>query len=310
MAFLKGRDFLTLADFTSDELRELLELTRFLKEKHKKGDNPRLLAGKTLGMIFKKHSTRTRVSFAASMSQLGGQALPLLPDELQLTRGETLADTARVLSRYLDALLIRTHEHDEVQQWAVECTIPVINGLSDLAHPTQALADFLTLRETKGGLEGLNLAYTGDGNNMLHSLLVGAAKLGVNMSAACPPGYEPSPHVLALAREAAATSGATIRVTADPFEAVTGADAVYCDVWTSMGQESESAMRKAAFKPYQVNGELFSAARPDAIFLHCLPCHRGEEVTADVVDGPASLVFDEAENRLHAHKAILVAIAS
>ncbi len=308
MSNLKGRDFITLSDFTTDEIIDLLELTRTLKRNHKNGHNLQVLAGKTLGMIFKKNSTRTRVSFAASMSQLGGQALSFLPEELQLARGESLSDTAKVLSRYLDALLIRTHEHTEVTAWADGCTIPVVNGLSDLVHPTQALADFFTLWEIFGKLKGLHMAYTGDGNNMLHSLLIGAAKLGVNLKAACPPGYEPSPLILSLAKDVAQVTGASISIMTDPFEAVTGSDALYCDVWTSMGQDPGNGLRKEALKPYQVNRKLFSVAKPDAVFLHCLPCVRGEEVTADVVDGPSSVVFDEAENRLHAHKAILVAI--
>ena len=308
MITLKGRDFLTLADFTPEELRYLLDLTHYLKEQHKKNADPPLLAGRTLGMIFRKNSTRTRVSFMAGMAQLGGQAIALSPDELQLSRGETLADTAKVLSRYLDAVLIRTFGHEEVLKWAAEATIPIINGLTDWVHPTQAVEDLVTLEEKKGQLKGLKLAYVGDGNNMVHSLLLGAAKLGVHISAACPPGYEPQAQVVALAQTAAQDSGASIEITSDPKTAVAGADAVYTDVWASMGQEEESEARKKVFAPYQINMDLMVHAKPDAIFLHCLPCHRGEEVTAEVVDNPASVVFDEAENRLHAHKAILAAV--
>lgn len=308
MQNLKGRDFLTLADFTPEEIRQLLDLTGYFKQQHKLGVPTPILPGRTLAMIFHKHSTRTRVSFAAGMYQLGGQALYLGANELQLGRGETVGDTARVLSRYVDTILIRTYSHDLVQEFAAWASVPVINGLTDLFHPTQALADFFTLWEKKGTLRGLKLAYVGDGNNVAHSLLIAGAKLGVNVSLACPPGYEPRPDVVALAREAAVLSGATIAIGSDPAAAVAGADAVYTDVWTSMGQEAESEKRTAVFAPYQVNAALLAQAKPDAIFLHCLPCHRDEEVSAEVVDGPQSVVFDEAENRLHAHKAILAAL--
>ncbi len=310
MSHLKGRDFLALTDYTSEELSELLQIATFLKQKHKNGESPKILAGKTLGMLFEKHSTRTRVSFAVAMTQMGGQTLPLLPEELQISRGETLSDTGKVLSRYLDALLIRTYEHVKVELWASECSIPIINGLTDLAHPTQALADFLTLQEIYGELKGLKLAYVGDGNNMLQSLLIGSAKLGIHLYAACPPEYQPSPDVLKLAQKAASLTGADIIVTTDPYKATTNADAIYTDVWTSMGQESENAVRESVLKPYQVNQRLLSAAKSGAVFLHCLPCNRGQEVTAEVVDGSSSVVFDQAENRLHAHKAILAAVVA
>lgn len=305
---LKGRDFISLADFGQDEIRQLLDLAHDLKRQQKMGLTSRLLAGRTLAMLFHKHSTRTRVSFAVGMYQLGGQALYLGANELQLGRGETVADTARVLSRYVDAILIRTYSHELVLELAREASVPVINGLTDLLHPTQALADFFTLEEKKGRLAGLKLAYVGDGNNVAHSLLIGAAKLGVNISLACPPGYGPKEEIVAVAQQAAAGSGAAISIGTDPREAVAGADAVYTDVWTSMGQEAESAARRTAFAAYQVNAALMALAKPDAVFLHCLPCHRGEEVTAEVVDGPWSVVFDEAENRLHVHKAILAAL--
>ncbi|MDK2854855.1 MAG: ornithine carbamoyltransferase [Bacillota bacterium] len=305
---LKGRDFISLADFSPEEIRQLLDAAHDLKRQQKLGLSSRPLMGRTLAMLFHKHSTRTRVSFAVGMYQLGGQALYLGADELQLGRGETVADTARVLSRYVDAILIRTYAHELVLELAQEASVPVINGLTDLLHPTQALADFFTLEEKKGRLAGLKLAYVGDGNNVAHSLLIGAAKLGVNISLACPPGYGPKEEIVAIAREAAAGSGAAISIGTDPQEAVAGADAVYTDVWTSMGQEAESGARRTAFASYQVNAALMALAKPDAVFLHCLPCHRGEEVTAEVVDGPWSVVFDEAENRLHVHKAILAAL--
>lgn len=310
MQNLKGRDFITLADFRPEELRQLLDLAHHLKRQQKLGLTCRPLVGRTLAMLFHKHSTRTRVSFAVGMYQLGGQALYLGADELQLGRGETVADTARVLSRYVDAILIRTYSHDLVKELAAAAAVPVINGLTDLLHPTQALTDFFTLQEKKGRLAGLKLAYVGDGNNVAHSLLIGAATLGVNISLACPVGYAPQEEIVAQARQAADRSGAEITVGVDPRAAVAGADAVYTDVWTSMGQEAESAVRRTAFAPYQVNAALMSLAKPDALFLHCLPCHRGEEVTAEVVDGPQSVVFDEAENRLHVHKAILAAVIS
>lgn len=306
MCDLKGRHLLSLKDFREEELLLLLETTRVLKQVQQKGKVFRPLAGKTLGMIFQKHSTRTRVSFEVAMYQLGGHALFLSGQELQLARGETIADTARVLSRYLDAIMIRTYSHKEVEELAANASVPVINGLTDTFHPCQALADFFTIHEKKGQLKGIKLAYVGDGNNnVTHSLLLGAAKLGVDMHVAAPAGYEPDPGVLALARRAARRSGTSLVVGHDPWEAVARADVVYTDVWTSMGKEAEQEERRRALAPYQVNEDLLAAANPDVIFLHCLPAHRGEEVTDAVMDGPNSAVFDQAENRLHAQKAVL-----
>ncbi|OIQ60111.1 ornithine carbamoyltransferase [Moorella thermoacetica] len=305
---LRGRDFLSLKDFSSEEIFYLLDLADDLKAKLKRGEPHPLLAGKTLGMIFTKRSTRTRVSFEVGMYQLGGYPLFLTKDDLQLGRGETIADTARVLSRYLDGIMIRTYSHREVEELAEYASIPVINGLTDFLHPTQALADIMTIREWKGKLQGLNLTFVGDGNNVAHSLMYGGAKVGLNVTIACPSGYEPMPQVVEEARRIAAGNGCQITVTNNIKEAAEGADILYTDVWASMGQEDEAEKRRQAFRKYQINSELLKLAKPDAMVLHCLPAHRGEEITDEVMDGPRSAVFDEAENRLHAHKAIMVAL--
>jgi ornithine carbamoyltransferase len=305
---LKGKHFLTLADFTKQEIMQLIMDAIKLKEMQKNGDSHPYLKGKSLAMIFEKSSTRTRVSFEVGMTQLGGHALYLGSNDLQLGRGETIEDTAKVLSRYVDGIMIRTFEHERVVKLAANSSVPVINGLTDDYHPCQVLADLLTLYETKGNLEGKKLAYIGDGNNMAHSLMIGCAKTGVNCSIAAPKGYEPKKAIAEAAMKFAEETGAVIEIMNDPKEAVLGADAVYTDVWTSMGWEDEQQERKAAFRQFQVNGELMSYAKPDAIFLHCLPAHRGEEVTAEVIDGPQSVVFDEAENRLHAQKAVMAAL--
>ncbi|GAF25518.1 ornithine carbamoyltransferase [Moorella thermoacetica Y72] len=305
---LKGRDFLSLKDFSREEIFYLLDLADDLKAKLKKREPHPLLAGKTLGMIFTKRSTRTRVSFEVGMYQLGGYPLFLTKDDLQLGRGETIADTARVLSRYLDGIMIRTYSHREVEELAEYASIPVINGLTDFLHPTQALADIMTIREWKGKLQGLNLTFIGDGNNVAHSLMYGGAKVGLNVTIACPSGYEPMPQVVEEARRIAAGNGCQIAVTNNIKEAAEGADILYTDVWASMGQEDEAEKRRQAFRKYQINSELLKLAKPDAMVLHCLPAHRGEEITDEVMDGPQSAVFDEAENRLHAHKAIMVAL--
>ncbi len=301
----QGRDFLALADYSPDEILELLEVAKDLKEKQKKGIPHEILKGKTLGMIFQKSSTRTRISFEVAMYQLGGQPLFLSGRDLQLGRGETIADTARVLSRYLDGIMIRTFSHEEVKELAEHADIPVINGLTDLLHPCQVLADLLTIQEHKGELKGLKLAYIGDGNNMAHSLMIGGAKVGMDVYIACPKGYEPDPSILELAQEISATTGAEVKVTNDPTEAVNMADVVYTDVWASMGQEEEQAERVKVFASFQVNDNLVKLAKADYLFMHCLPAHRGEEVTEEVLEGPNSVVFDEAENRLHAQKAVL-----
>ncbi|MDP1510206.1 ornithine carbamoyltransferase [Paenibacillus sp. CMAA1739] len=305
---LKGRDFLELDDYSPEEIQYLIELAIEIKRKHKNGEVYQPLKGKTLGLIFEKSSTRTRVSFEVGMYQLGGHALFLSKNDIQLGRGEPISDMAQVMSRYLDGIMIRTFGHDNVVELARYASVPVINGLSDLAHPCQVLADYQTLYEQKGKLKGLKLAYIGDGNNMAHSLLIGGAKLGVHVSIASPAGYEPDPSVVAASREIAKQTGSEIVITQSPQEAVKDADAIYTDVWASMGFEEEQKERELAFANFQVNEELVKLAKPDYLFLHCLPAHRGEEVSAGVIDSPNSVIFDEAENRLHAQKALLVAL--
>lgn len=302
---LKGRDFLSLHDYTPAEVEHLLKVASLLKAKQKAGQPHPLLAGKSLGMIFHKSSTRTRVSFEVAIWQLGGQGLFLNPADLQMGRGETIADTARILSRYLDGIMIRTYGHEIVLELAKYADVPVVNGLTDLSHPCQALADYFTIWEKKGHLAGIKVAFIGDGNNMAHALMYGAAKVGARIAVASPPGYESSPEVLRLAREDSFATRAQIEVTNDPAEAVAGADVVYTDVWASMGQESEHAERVKAFQGFQVNSALMSEARKDALVLHCLPAHYGEEITEEVAYGPNSAIFDQAENRLHVQKAIL-----
>ncbi|QOR84966.1 ornithine carbamoyltransferase [Geobacillus stearothermophilus] len=305
---LKGRDFLTLLDFSTEEIFDLLALATDLKAKQKAGVSYTPLSGKTMAMIFEKPSTRTRVSFEVGMIQLGGQAMYLNGNDLQLGRGETIADTARVLSQYVDVIMIRTFAHQKVEELAEYASVPVINGLTDDDHPCQALADLLTIYEVKKTFQGVKLAYVGDGNNVANALLVAAAKVGMDVAIACPPGYEPKKEYVEAACRIGEQTGAAVTVTHDPLVAVAGADAIYTDVWTSMGQESESAERLQVFQPYQVNEELVKAAKPDYLFLHCLPAHRGEEVTAGVMDGPNSVVFEQAGNRLHAQKAILLSV--
>jgi ornithine carbamoyltransferase len=302
---MKGRDLLSLHDFTLEEVSAFLDLAAELKEKQKWSVPHPYLQGKTLGMIFQKSSTRTRVSFEVAMVQLGGYPMFLSAGDLQLGRGESIADTARVLSRYLDGIMIRTYAQADLEELARHAVIPVINGLTDLLHPCQILADLQTIREQKGRLAGLKLAYVGDGNNVCHSLLFGCAKVGMHISAASPGGYQPKEDIVRLAREDAAATGSRIEILIDPVEAVREADVVVTDVWASMGQEAEQDERIKIFTPYQVNAELVAHARPDFIFLHCLPAHRGEEVAAEIIDGTASVVWDEAENRLHAQKAVL-----
>ncbi|KEO81613.1 ornithine carbamoyltransferase [Tumebacillus flagellatus] len=303
----QGRDFLDFADHSAIDLQDLLTLAIDLKEKQKQGIPFRPLAGKTLGMIFEKASTRTRVSFEVAMYQLGGHALFLSSSDTQLGRGEPIPDTAQVLSRYVDGLMIRTFGHEIVTELAQYASIPVINGLTDLHHPCQVLADILTLWEKKGTLKGLTVTYIGDGNNMANSWLVAAPKFGINLRIATPPGYECDAAVVEQANNLAAQHGTSILLTHDPVEAVQGTDMIYTDVWASMGQEQEQQERMNHFAAYQVNEELVKHAKPDYLFMHCLPAHRGEEVSAGVIDGPNSVIFDEAENRLHVQKAILVA---
>jgi ornithine carbamoyltransferase len=302
---LRGRDLLCLHDYTPAEITLLLDTADYLRELQKNGLPHPYLKGKTLGMIFQKSSTRTRVSFEVGIYQLGGMGLFLSNADIQLGRGETVADTARVLSRYLDGIMIRTFAQSDVEELARHAGVPVINGLTDLLHPCQVLADLMTVRQHKGRLAGLKLAFVGDGNNMAHSLLFGCAKTGVNITVASPAGYMPRPEIVTAALADAAETGAQIKVVNDPAEAAEGADVVITDVWASMGQESEQLARAEAFAAYQVSEELLKRAKKDYLFLHCLPAHRGEEVTAEVLEGPHSVVWDEAENRLHAQKAVM-----
>ncbi|WP_432775351.1 ornithine carbamoyltransferase [Brevibacillus gelatini] len=304
----KGKDFLRVDEFNGDELMELLHLAAHIKQLQKLGQPFQPLQGKTLGMIFDKASTRTRVSFEVGMHQLGGLGMFMSGKELQLGRGEPISDTAKVLSRYVDAIMIRTFSHSYVEELAEHASIPIINGLTDLYHPCQALADMLTIWEHKGKLKGVKLAYVGDGNNVANSLVLAAALLGLEVRVATPAGYEMDAAIVAKAAEYAKQSGGKMMVTHDPKEAVAGADAVYTDVWTSMGFEAENEVRMKAFAGYQVNEDLVAEADRDYLFLHCLPAHRGEEVTAGVIDGSRSVIFDQAENRLHAQKAILAAL--
>jgi ornithine carbamoyltransferase len=305
---LKGRDFTRVADWTGEELERTLDLADELKEQQKRREQHHLLPGRTLGMIFQKPSTRTRVSFEVGIAQLGGTGLYLSAGDLQLGRGETLKDTATVLSRYLDAIMIRTFAQEDVEELARHASIPVINGLTDSAHPCQALADVMTIRERLGRLDGVTVAYLGDGNNVCASLMVAAAKLGLNFRAATPEGYEPSVEAVELAREAAAQRGATVELLADPGKAASGADVLYTDVWTSMGQEEERERRLRDLAGFGIDDELVTLANEDAIVLHCLPAHYGEEITEDVLYGPRSAVWDQAENRLHAQKALMALV--
>ena len=296
------KDLLKMADLSRAELEDILNLAAQLKYERKNGIKHPLLAGKTLGMIFQKSSTRTRVSFETGIYQLGGQGLFLSSRDLQIGRGEPVEDTARVLSRYLDGIMIRTFEQAEVETLAKYSDIPVINGLTDYCHPCQILADLLTAREKKGKLEGLRACYIGDGNNMANSHIVGALTAGMSIAVACPDDYRPHPDVLAFA----AAYGDKFTLTSSPAEAAQDADVVYTDVWASMGQEGEAEKRKIAFAGYQVNDEIMAVAKPDAMVMHCLPAHRGEEITAKVFEEHADEIFEEAENRLHVQKAVMV----
>ncbi len=299
------KDLLTVAELSAGEIEKILDLSASLKKMQKQGKVHQPLKGKSLGMIFEKSSTRTRVSFEVGMYQLGGQALFLSSNDLQLGRGEPLSDTAKTLSRYLDGIMIRTFGQSIVEELARHAAIPVINGLTDLHHPCQALADLFTITEKRGKLKGLRFAYIGDGNNMAHSLIEACVKTGMHVSLACPPGYEPDAAIMREASQVAAQTGSELRLTNDPAKAAAHADIVYTDVWASMGQESEHAKRVNAFRGYQVNEKLMQTAEPQALVMHCLPAHRGEEIAAEVIDGPQSIVFDQAENRLHTQKAIL-----
>lgn len=296
------KDLLKLLDLSKEEIIHILNVGDQMKYNQKHGLTHNYLQGKTMAMIFEKNSTRTRVSFETGMYQLGGHALFLSSKESQIGRGEPVEDTARVLSRYCDGIMIRTYSQEEVEKLAEYADIPVINGLTDFAHPCQVLADLMTIREHQSKLEGLNMCFIGDGNNMVNSLIVGCLKVGMNVSVACPEGYDPHPDVMEFAKS---VTDATFTLTRDPMEAAKGADVVFTDVWASMGQEEETAKRKAAFQGYQVNEALMKVTNPGCMVQHCLPAHRGEEITAEVFEAHAGEIFDEAENRLHAQKAVL-----
>jgi len=293
------RDFLRVLDLSKEETEDLLDRAIRMKSSKRASECP--LIGKSIGLLFDKASTRTRISFQTGIYQLGAQAIYINASELQLGRGETIEDTARVLSRYLSAIVIRTYAHETIERFAREATIPVINGLTDLHHPCQALADMMTILEKKGRLEGIKMAYVGDGNNVANSLIEASSLTGIHLTLACPDGYGPDRTIY----ERASSINADIRVMSSPQECVRDADVVYTDVWVSMGQEEESEKREEIFREYQVNKELLSLAKPDAIVMHCLPAHRGKEITDEVIDSPQSVVFDQAENRLHTQKALL-----
>ncbi len=302
---MKGKSLISIHDLSLEEIYEIFDVSKSLKQKLLTGEPHRLLEGKTLGMIFSKPSTRTRVSFETGIWQLGGIGMYFGPNDLQLKKSESVSDTAKVLSRYLNGIMIRTFDHQDVVDLARYGTIPVINGLTDLLHPCQVLTDLFTVLEKKRVLKGLKLAYIGDGNNMAHSLLNGCSKVGMDISIASPGGYKPLPEIVKNARANAKYMGSKVNIIDDPVEAVKNADIIYTDVWASMGQEKEAAERKKIFKSFQVNSKLVKNAKEDYLFMHCLPAHRGDEVTDEVADSPNSVIFDEAENRLHVQKAIM-----
>jgi ornithine carbamoyltransferase len=302
------KDLLSIRDLTASEMDGLFCLAADLKAQQRKSIAHPLLTGKTLGMIFEKPSLRTRVTFEVGMTQLGGRAIYLAPTDIQVGKRETVKDVARNLERWVDGIVARTFSHQTVEELARHAAIPVINGLSDLTHPCQILADLFTLREKCGPLRGVKVAYIGDGNNVCHSWLYGAAKTAIDLNVACPKGYEPDADVVAFARQEAEAAGGHIALLDDAKAAAAGADVLYTDVWTSMGQESEAAKRRQDFQGFQVDTALLGLAKPDVLVMHCLPAHRGEEITDEVLDGPHSIVYDEAENRLHVQKAILVTL--
>lgn len=299
------KDILTVGDLTKEDIENILKRSSLLKEKQKRGETHCSLIGKSLGMFFEKASTRTRVSFEVGIYQLGGQAIFLTHQDLQIGRGETIADTARVLSRYIDCLVVRTFSQKVVEELARYATIPVINGLTDTHHPCQVLSDLFTIFEKKGRLDGLKLCYIGDGNNVANSLIEGATRVGINLTLACPDGYEPLKEIVRKAIAEKEKGGSYIEILRDPLKAAEGADMLYTDVWASMGQESEREKRLKVFSPYQVNSKIVQVAKPDVLVMHCLPAHRGEEITDEVIDGKYSIVLDQSENRLHTQKAIL-----
>ncbi|NPE28398.1 ornithine carbamoyltransferase [Methanococcoides sp. SA1] len=296
------KHLISMTDLTQEEIIEILDLAEDLKEKRVRGKMTDLLKNKSLAMIFEKSSTRTRVSFEVAMSDLGGHSIYLNSRDIQIGRGETVSDTAQVLSRYVAGITARVNSHKTVVDLAKHSKVPVINALSDLEHPCQILADFLTIREYKNRLKGLKFAWIGDGNNVCNSLILGCALVGMQIAVACPEGYMPSPEIVAKGREL----GGDILITTDPEEAAADADVLYADVWVSMGDEEEREKRLSDLENYQINSNLVEIAKPDVIFMHCLPAHRGEEVSAEVMDGPHSVVFDQAENRLHAQKALIM----
>src|SRR3990170_1869106 len=305
---MKGKDLISIHDLTLEEVNQIFEVSKTLKQKQLTGESHRVLEGKTLGMIFTKPSTRTRISFETGIYQLGGIGMYFGPNDLQLGRSESISDTAKVLSRYLDGIMIRTFAHQDVVDLADGASIPVINGLTDLLHPCQVLADLFTILEKKGKLKGLKLAYIGDGNNMAHSLLNGCSKVGMHISIASPSGYKPNAEIVNNATKNAKYMGSKVEILDDPVKAVKNADIIYTDVWASMGQESEAAERRKKFMRYQVNPKLVKNAKDDYLFMHCLPAHRGDEVVNEVADSPNSVIFDEAENRLHVQKAIMALV--
>ena len=305
---MKGKDLISIADLSLEEIYEIFDVAKTLKEKLYTGEEHHLLKGKTLGMIFSKPSTRTRISFETGIYQLGGHGMYFNQNDLQLGKSENIHDTAKVLSRYLNGIMIRTFSHQDVIDLAKYATIPVINGLTDLLHPCQVLTDLFTILEKKRKLQGLKLAYIGDGNNVAHSLLNGCSKVGIDISIASPKGYEPKKEIVEHAIETAKYMGSKVEIINDPFEAVKNADIVYTDVWASMGQEKEAEEKKKIFQKFQVNLELVKHAKEDYLFMHCLPAHRGEEVVDEVIDSQNSVVFDEAENRLHVQKAIMALV--
>lgn len=300
------RDLLSLDDLTPREIDEVLTLALDLKARRGRGESTPMLAGKALAVYLEKPSLRTRASFEVGMAQLGGAVTTLRQEEVGLGTRETAGDVGKVLSRYYDVVVMRTFEHKDVAEVARHASVPVVNGLTDLLHPCQILAALLTLREHFGSLDGLHVAYVGDGNNVANSWMLGAAQMGLRLTVACPPGYEPDASVRERAESLAQSTGASLEIAEDPRQSVSGADAVYTDVWASMGQEAEAAQRAGVFRPYQVGTELMTGAASHAVVMHCLPAHRGEEITAEVLEGPRSLVFEEAENRLHVQKALLV----
>ena len=302
---MNQKHLISIHDLSLDEVQEIFTLTRDLKEKQRRGEAHRLLEGRTLAMVFEKPSTRTRVSFEVGMAQLGGHPVVLSASGTQLGRGETISDTAKVLSRYVNGIMARTFAHDTVLGLAEHGSVPVINGLTDLLHPCQVLADLFTISERFPRLDELVMAYVGDGNNMAHSYMYGAARVGAEIRISTPEAYTPDTEIVKTAREDAVASGGAVHIVSDPAEAVTGAHVVFTDTWASMGQEEEHGERMKVFAPFQVNAALMEKALPEAVFMHCLPAHRGEEVTDEVMDGAQSIVFDEAENRLHVQKAIM-----